>query len=187
MDLPEIDGDHFYYFGYGSNLLAARIHIQNKSAVRKAAGKLLNHRLDFYGYTTRWNGAPATIVPTNNSMVYGAIWTIDLADLPDLDDQEGVHTNTYKPVSVPVETADGIIMCRAYYLCNQPSTILAEGDEIPFDRQPSTTYLKTLVKGAIETEIPEPYIKWMKKIKHNGNLVEKFEKQLGLESVELSS
>lgn len=187
MNLPEVDGDYFNYFGFGSNLLAARIHIENKSAVRKAVGKLANHRLDFYGHTKRWDGAPATIVPTNNSEVFGAVWTIELKNLPDLDRQEGVHSNTYEPKSVPVETANGTIMCRAYYLTNQPSIILKEGDEVPFDRQPSKTYLKTLVKGAIETEVPEQYLNWMKKIKHNGNLVQTFEKDLELESVELSS
>lgn len=30
----------FMYFGYGSNLLAKRIHIQNPSAVRKNIGVL---------------------------------------------------------------------------------------------------------------------------------------------------
>ncbi|XP_055902234.1 gamma-glutamylcyclotransferase isoform X2 [Eupeodes corollae] len=187
MELPEVDGDHFNYFGYGSNLLAARIHIENESAVRKAVGKLKDYRLDFNTYTKRWNGAPATIVPTNNSVVYGAIWSIDLKDLPDLDRQEGVHSNIYFNISVPVETANGTIMCRAYLLTQQPTTILHEGEEVPFERQPSKTYLKTLVKGAIETGIPETYLNWMKKIKHNGNLVDSFEKQLELESVELSS
>lgn len=37
----------FYYFGFGSNLLAKRIQIQNKSAVRVGVGILKNYRLDF--------------------------------------------------------------------------------------------------------------------------------------------
>lgn len=30
----------FYYFGFGSNMLASRIHIQNPTAKRVGAGKL---------------------------------------------------------------------------------------------------------------------------------------------------
>lgn len=30
----------FYYFGYGSNMLAKRIHIQNPAAQRVGVGKL---------------------------------------------------------------------------------------------------------------------------------------------------
>lgn len=37
----------FYYFGFGSNLLAKRIKIQNKSAERVGVGELNDYRLDF--------------------------------------------------------------------------------------------------------------------------------------------
>jgi len=33
QQLPEVHGDRFYYFGFGSNMLAKRIHIQNPTAV----------------------------------------------------------------------------------------------------------------------------------------------------------
>lgn len=38
--LPEVKGDKFYYFGYGSNMLTKRIHIQNPTAVKIGAGEL---------------------------------------------------------------------------------------------------------------------------------------------------
>lgn len=75
----------FMYFGYGSNLLAKRIHIQNPTAVRKTAGKLENYRLDFSNFSSRWNGAPATVIRDNNSSVWGAIWEIDARFMADLD------------------------------------------------------------------------------------------------------
>lgn len=37
----------FYYFGFGSNLLAKKIKIQNKSAERVGVGILNDYRLDF--------------------------------------------------------------------------------------------------------------------------------------------
>lgn len=39
-NLPEVNGDKFYYFGYGSNMLTKRIHIQNPTAVKIGAGIL---------------------------------------------------------------------------------------------------------------------------------------------------
>ena len=104
--LPEVQGDKFYYFGYGSNMLEKRIHMQNPTSVkigpgmlkvRKATNKCLksqiyillpclqNYRLDFNGYTERWRGAPATIVPTENVTVYGTLWDISMENLDDID------------------------------------------------------------------------------------------------------
>ncbi|CAD7005768.1 unnamed protein product [Ceratitis capitata] len=179
----------FYYFGFGSNLLAKRIHIQNPTAVRIGPGKLENYQLDFYTSSRTWYGAPATIVPNSGSCVYGAIWEIDNSNLKDLDDQEGVSHGIYVPITVPVlHLTDGkSIECRAYHLTNQP-----EGDvrclkpeEIPYDRQPSKTYLKTIVKGAQETCLPADYIQWLRTIIHNGKMVEVLEKKLELEDVVL--
>lgn len=49
---------------------------------------LQNYRLDFLKddlLDNRWLGAPATIVPTEGSHVFGAIWEIDMSNLKDLD------------------------------------------------------------------------------------------------------
>ncbi|EDW78925.1 uncharacterized protein Dwil_GK11538 [Drosophila willistoni] len=188
----------FYYFGFGSNMLARRIHIQNPTAKRIGAGKLENYRLDFHTGSKNWLGAPATIVPTPGDHVYGAIWEIDMCNLKDLDDQESVPEGVYTPISVPVllinnnsNTDFKSITCRAYHLTNQPKTILhaipnLTEIEIPYDRQPSHTYLKVLVKGAQETGIPADYVKWLTGLKHNGNLVDAMEKKLELDDIHLS-
>ncbi|EDV97874.1 GH17112 [Drosophila grimshawi] len=182
----------FYYFGFGSNMLASRIHIQNPTARRLGAGRLENYRLDFKAVgSNNWLGAPATIVPTAGSQVFGAIWEIDMCNLKDLDNQEGVSDGIYIPISVPVHslTTKDEVICRAYHLSNQPDTIVhAESvvTDVPQDRQPSCTYLKVLVKGAEETGIPEIYIKWLKGLHHNGNMVEAMELKLELSEVKLS-
>ncbi|XP_022217582.2 gamma-glutamylcyclotransferase [Drosophila obscura] len=182
----------FYYFGFGSNMLARRIHIQNPTAKRIGAGKLENYRLDFHTGSKNWLGAPATIVPTAGAHVYGAIWEIDMCNLKDLDDQESVPDGLYIPISVPVLslTSNTDIICRAYHLTNQPHMEVHRQSvpppSIPLNRQPSQTYLKVLVKGAQETGIPEDYVKWLKSLKHNGNQVETMEEKLELDKVQLS-
>ncbi|XP_037815965.1 gamma-glutamylcyclotransferase-like [Lucilia sericata] len=179
----------FYYFGYGSNMLAKRIHIQNPGAQRVGVGKLQDYRLDFHTSSSNWLGAPATIVPSLGDVVYGAIWEIDSCHIKDLDNQEGVHDNLYKPLTLPVYclNLDKNIECRSYHLVNQPSTHLKTltADTIPANRQPSKTYLKTLLKGALETGLPADYIQWLKTVHHNSTIVEKFEKHLELDKVDL--
>lgn len=103
--------------------------------------------------------------------------------------QEGVHENLYKPLTLPIFclNTQNTIECRSYHLVNQPTTLLKtlNANEIPYDRQPSKTYLKTLIKGALETGIPADYIKWLKTVHHNSKTVDKFEKHLELNTVEL--
>ncbi|XP_061402491.1 gamma-glutamylcyclotransferase-like [Musca vetustissima] len=179
----------FYYFGFGSNLLAKRLHLQNPTAVRIGPGKLENFRLDFNLTTDRWYGACATIVPNKGEYVWGAIWELDESDMEHLDNQEGVHQGIYTPITVSVycPTLDSNIECRAYHLCEQPDTNLntLPINEIPSDRLPSATYLKSLVKGAMESDIPYEYIDWLMHIPHNGNIAERFELELELDGIEL--
>jgi gamma-glutamylcyclotransferase len=111
-------------------------------------------------------------VPEKCREVWGAVWEIDLSNLEHLDKQEGVHNQVYRPLSVPIHTPDGeILLCRAYQLVKNPED-LPEGAEVPNDRQPSRTYLEIIQEGAVESGLPESYIEFLKKVKHNGNVVE---------------
>ncbi|KAM7358567.1 gamma-glutamylcyclotransferase-like isoform 1-T1 [Cochliomyia hominivorax] len=180
----------FYYFGYGSNMLAKRIHIQNPAAQRVGVGKLQDYRLDFHTTSTNWQGAPATIVPSPSDVVYGAIWEIDSCHIKDLDDQEGVHVNHYTPMTLTVYcfNLDKSLECRSYHLVDQPKThikTLSKEQSLALNRRPSKTYLKTVIKGALETGVPKDYIEWLKTVHHNDKLVDKFEQHLELHTVEL--
>lgn len=169
----------FFYFGFGSNLLQRRIKVQNKSAVRVGVGKLLNYRLDFADssadekyYSPNWNGCPATIIKTEGSTVYGAVWKIDEKDLDELDRQEGVECGIYKPMSIKVlinrEDTEEEMSCRTYQLVHNPPAPL-DPQNRPFERQPSKTYLTVILNGAEETGLPPDYIKFLRNFRHNGN------------------
>ncbi|XP_058130618.1 gamma-glutamylcyclotransferase-like isoform X1 [Anopheles ziemanni] len=159
----------FYYFAFGSNLLAKRIHIQNPTAVRKGYGYLKDYSLDFFHYAARWRGAPATIVEQKGEEVWGAIWEIDNSNLADLDRQEGVHNSVYKPLTLPVVLPGGdTLECRVYQLVKNPCCLAPDADR-PYERQPSKTYMNIIINGAKETGLPEDYIALLKRIKHNGN------------------
>lgn len=86
--------------------------------------------------------------------------------------QEGVHNDVYIPLEREITTPDGEkIECRLYQMLNTPTNKIDLTDpEVPYDRQPSQTYLDTIVQGAIESKLPEKYVAFLKNITHNGQL-----------------
>ncbi|CAG9581605.1 unnamed protein product [Danaus chrysippus] len=160
--------DTFLYFAYGSNLLKKRIHINNPTAVFIGIGKLNEHQLDFIKYSENWRGSSATIIPTQDHYIWGAIWRLHNNDMKSLDRQEGVDTNWYFPKSVEVVTPEGEkLKCRTYQQTINPP-LRAPGEELPIERRPSSTYMDCIIKGAVECNLPEDYIVKLKKIPHNG-------------------
>ncbi|KAK0175171.1 hypothetical protein PV327_008944 [Microctonus hyperodae] len=158
----------FLYFAYGSNLLAARIRISNPSAEFVDIGRLENYRLDFLGYSKIWDGSPATIISTDNSHVWGVIWELSNEHLETLDRQEGVDKGIYLGFYVDVINETGTVYhCRVYQQTKNIDNHVPLS-ELPEDRRPSLTYLKIMVKGALECGIPANYIESLKNIKHNG-------------------
>jgi len=167
----------FYYFGYGSNLLTKRIRIQNKTAERVGVGKLENYRLDFADtelekryFSSTWNGSPATIIENEGSCVYGAVWKINNCDLEELDRQEGVESNIYKPLDLKIyiQELQKEVICRSYQLVHNPTKPI-DPESRPHERQPSKTYLTVILNGALESNLPNDYFDFLKKFKHNGN------------------
>ncbi|XP_043508732.1 gamma-glutamylcyclotransferase-like [Frieseomelitta varia] len=157
----------FLYFAYGSNMLTQRIHINNSTAVRKDIGFLKNFRLDFITHSKRWGGCSATIVPTEDYVVWGAIWELNECNICTLDNQEGVADKLYFPLMVDIETLTGkILKCRVYQQCNNPNEHI-KLHLLPKHRRPSPLYLETILNGAYESQLPYDYIKVLEKIPHN--------------------
>lgn len=157
----------FLYFAYGSNLLRKRIHLNNPTAVMKDIGYIKNFRLDFQRYSKRWRGASATIVETENSIVWGIVWELDKCNLSTLDCQEGVQDDIYHAMSVNVETSNGTTLnCRVYQQCNNPKEYIKPAD-LSIDRRPSPLYLNMILKGAQENNLPVNYMEFLKTIPHN--------------------
>ncbi|KAG4071272.1 hypothetical protein HA402_003976 [Bradysia odoriphaga] len=164
----------FMYFAYGSNLLSKRILSDNPTAVRKTIGVLENYRLDFNIQSRNWNGAVSTIYEDDDYHVYGAIWEIDISNMDELDRQEGVEKNLYKPLTKSIITPTGEeINCRVYQQINYPDEFY-ELEDLPIDRQPSRSYLNCILKGAYESQLPIEYIYDLWKIPHNNQNANNF-------------
>jgi len=97
--------------------------------------------LDFQRYSKRYNGVSATIVQTENSVVWGVIWELDYHYLHSLDQREGVRDNICRVLSMNVETTNGTILnCRVYQQCTNPKEYIKLAD-LPMGRRPSPLYL----------------------------------------------
>jgi len=148
----------FHYFGYGSNLLHQRILLQNPTAQFVSIGKVDNFKLDFDYESERWKGAAATIKECPGKCVWGVVWRMNVSDRDNIDDQEGVHKGTYKPIEIQVCTPGGEeLSCRSYQLLKTSQ-----------DKQPSPQYLDVVIQGALQNSLPEEYIKQLQNIHTNG-------------------
>lgn len=105
-------------------------------------------------------------MPDPGRVVWGALWEIDLSHLHNLDNQEGVHMNIYRPLQVSVETPSGNSLdCRVYMLCNNPGELPPNKN---FTSQPSKTYIDVIISGSVESGLPEDYIQFLQSAEHNG-------------------
>ncbi|KAL5292386.1 GGCT.2 family protein [Megaselia abdita] len=162
------------YFAYGSNLLSERFLINNKGT-RMGIGRLEDYSLGFSLPDDYWEGNVLTIMPRKGSYVMGAVWELT-TDIRFLDEQE----EGYFPFTVDIKMYNGkTVACRTYQLIDLPK----EDDED--HNLPSLSYLKAIVKGAVESKLPEDYIKYLRGFKHNGNLVSHREDALQLHDFKL--
>ena len=100
-----------------------------------------NFRLDFITHSKRWGGCSATIVPTEDYVVWGAVWELNECNIYTLDNQEGVADKLYFPLMVDIETLTGkILKCRVYQQCNNPNEHI-KLRLLPKHRRPSPLYL----------------------------------------------
>jgi gamma-glutamylcyclotransferase (GGCT)/AIG2-like uncharacterized protein YtfP len=76
-------------WAYGSNLQVAQMRARCPSAELLEPAVLRQARLVFRGYSARWGGAVATLVWDPASVVYGALYRLEPADLARLDVFEG--------------------------------------------------------------------------------------------------
>lgn len=127
---------------------------------------LKGYRLDFNTFSRTWNGSPSTVVPDAESHVWGALWKLSISDLESLDRQEGVNVKKYEPFEPTVVTPDGKnVSCRCYKLVDQPKKVIP----LPQERRPSKAYIRTILIGAKESNLPSEYLKFLDEIPHNGN------------------
>lgn len=103
------------YFAYGSNLDSRQMRARCATAHVEARAVLSNHMLTFGGFSVRWGGAVATVVPAHGAKVEGLLYRLRLADLRALDRHEG-HPFAYQRTAMLVRDEHGRRRRAAVYL-----------------------------------------------------------------------
>lgn len=152
----------FLYFAFGSHLDVERLHLHCPSARFVSSARLADYRLAFsIESRNRWHGGVADIVPSTGDEVWGALWILDVADSPALDEQEGMFRTppAYERVIVTVETSGGDrVTCRSYHVVTPDAAGFA----------PSPAFKATLLRGARACGLPASYVARLEAIADNG-------------------
>lgn len=92
----------------------------------------------------------------------------------------------YRRITVDIElgSTEEIIQCQTFEF-GDLYMMEASDDRVKYEILPSLTYLKVIVKGAGESNLPKEYIDFLKTINHNGKIAEAREKLLNLDSFHL--
>ena len=91
------------YFAYGSNLSKKQMLCRCPGNAPLGRASLPGFRLAFAGMSQRWdNGGTATIIPSEGSLVEGALYDIGPADENSLDRHEG-YPNAYDKMEIAIE------------------------------------------------------------------------------------
>ncbi|HSX05051.1 MAG TPA: gamma-glutamylcyclotransferase family protein [Candidatus Saccharimonadales bacterium] len=117
-----------YYFAYGSNLSTKQMIRRCPHARVVGKARLSNYTLAFSGFSPRWQGGVATIIPQPGAEVLGVVYALDQHCLEQLDGFEGVHLGHYYRQTILVTRTDTgteqatITYIRSSYAASRPTT-----------------------------------------------------------------
>jgi gamma-glutamylcyclotransferase len=142
-------------FAYGSNMDCAQMRDRCPSARFVCTAKLARHRLAFTRRSINRNCGVADAVQEEGSDVWGVIYQIEDADLPRLDQLEGVNSGSYvRRDEQHLVTSDNRGIVASIYFANpQPNPPL-----------PNAEYKRLIVSGARFRNLPTEYINELESI-----------------------
>ena len=136
-------------FAYGSNMDCAQMRDRCPSARFVCTAKLVNHRLAFTRTSINRNCGVADALQEEGSDMWGVVYEIDDAELPRLDQLEGVNSGSYvRRNEQHLLTFDDRAITASIYFANpQPNPPL-----------PNAEYKRLIVDGAKFWQLPTDYI-----------------------------
>ena len=140
--------DRFLYFGYGSNMLNARLIARTPSALAHGTGYVAGRRLTFSKMSDDRSGKCDAELTGDGARVEGVLFWVDVAEKKLLDDAEALG-HGYDETMLDVITADGTERALAY---------VASAGSTDAARRPYHWYKALVIAGAIEHGLPAPYI-----------------------------
>lgn len=145
------------YFAYGFNLNLQKMSQKVTKPRVLGIARLANYKIGFYGHSAIWDGAVETVVPDNQSEVWGILYQLDSYDWNQLDDFKDARLDgAGRYFHYPVAVFDEQSMLREAFLYKK--------SQLGEPKQPSTEYLGIIIQGAKEQGLPESYIATLQNI-----------------------
>ena len=142
---------NFFYFAYGSNMLALRLQKRCPSAVFVETGTAEGYAVNFSKLGRDASGKGA-LYEKQKSTALGVVFEIAKSDLKSLDKAEGVWFGYDRRIDFEVVTNSGKTLETTTYLPPKMDVQL----------KPFGWYLALVVAGAIENNLPQDYIEKLK-------------------------
>jgi cation transport regulator ChaC len=146
------DATTFLYFAYGSNMLSKRLRARTPSALVSGVGYVVGRRLTFDKVSTDGSGKCDMEPAASSDRVYGVLFAIPSSEKSALDAAEGLNKG-YREEQVDVVTASGTRKAIAYVATAKDPAL-----------RPYHWYKALVVAGAVEHDLPEPYIEWLRTV-----------------------
>jgi len=141
------------YFAYGSNMLTRRLCAPTRtpSAVAVSTGYVAGRRLTFDKVSKDGTGkCDAEATGRTTDRTYGVLFEIAASEKPALDRSEGLNKG-YREENVTVATPVGD---------REAFTYIATAKELALC--PYHWYKASVIAGAVEHGLPQPYIEWLR-------------------------
>jgi len=134
------------YAAYGSNLDPQQMALRAPHSPQRGTGWLVGWRLTFGGEDRGWEGPLATLVESELSQVFVALYDVTDADAVSMDRWEAADLALFRRVRVRVETLDGDVPAWCYVLDDYEGGL------------PSARYLGIIADAAEAAGAPDDYV-----------------------------
>ena len=141
------------YFAYGSNMSSGRFLKRVPSANALGSGILRHHQLTFCKLSWKDGSGKCGIIASDRDEVLGVLFEIAVSDKQELDRIEGVGKG-YNEKDVEISGDNGKSIAAFTYFATAIDLAL----------KPFTWYLRHVVQGAREADLPKTYIKKLEKV-----------------------
>lgn len=135
-----------WYFAYASNMNRAQMRSRAGEILEERRGRLENYELAF-NKKVRGGTAGANVRPAQGKVVEGVLYKIKESAFRNLDRFEGAPVH-YRRIQVDVRDSDGKTIPAQAFIATKVEKGL----------RPSPHYLKTILDGATEHNLPAEYV-----------------------------
>lgn len=154
--MPQIE-QPLLYFAYGLNLNPVQMKLKCSAFQLVGVSRLPGYKVNFFEYSPVWDGAMETLVPDDQSEVWGVLYRLTDYSWDELDSCEDARldgTGAYFRYPVEVSGTDGITRLAMLYLKSRwGQAALA-----------SAEYMAQVLQGAVAQGLPAAYIEKLQAI-----------------------